>query len=510
MRRILATLTISLPLFLTAGGTPQDPPFDILLRGGTIVDGTGGPPYTADLGIREGRIAVIGNLTGSAAEVEVDAVGMVVTPGFIDAHAHGDPRRTPDFPNVLAMGVTTLVLGQDGSSHVDPADPDRWFEEIASLATGPNIAYMAGHAGLRQEAGVPMGRAAEGDELDAMEESAARMMRAGCYGLSTGLEYRPGTFASRAELAAMARGVGRYDGVVMSHVRDEDDPEIEDSFRELIDQGRDGGVAVHVSHIKAVYGHGSARAERILGLLEAARGQGVQITADIYPYLASYTGISILFPDWALPPNDFQQVVRTRRPELEEYLRERVASRNGPEATLLGTRPWAGKTLAEVAEGLGLPFEEVLIDEIGPGGAGAAYFVMDRELQDRLLVDPHVMIASDGSPTMRHPRGYGTFARVIRRYVVEERALPLEEAVRKMTGLPARTLGLDRQQRGLLREGWVADVLVFDPGQVADRATFEEPHVPALGFDEVIVGGRQVISDGRPTGSAPGRVLRRR
>ncbi|MFO7767667.1 MAG: amidohydrolase family protein, partial [bacterium] len=195
--------------------------------------------------------------------------------------------------------------------------------------------------------------------------------------------------------------------------------------------------------------------------------------------------------------------------ELEDHLRERVTARNGPEATLLGTGPWAGRTLAQVAEELGRRFEEVLIDEIGPGDASAAYFVMDRGLQDRLLADPHVMIASDGSPAMRHPRGHGTFARVIRRYVVEEGLLSLEEAVRKMTGLPSETIGLDRQKRGLLREGWSADILVFDPSGVYDRATYEEPHLTARGFDAVIVNGRPVVRGGSPTGLLPGRLLRR-
>ncbi|MFO7769341.1 MAG: N-acyl-D-amino acid deacylase, partial [bacterium] len=293
MKRALFLL---LALSLLSAGSPQNPRFDLVIQGGSIVDGTGAPAFTADLGVRDGRIAAIGDLTGAAAGTVIDAAERVVTPGFIDAHAHGDPRRTPDFPNEVAMGVTTLLLGQDGSSSVDPDDPDTWFRRNASLATGPNVAYLAGHAGIRRCAGVPMGSAAEGARLQGMESAMDTLMTAGCFGLSTGLEYRPGTFASRAELAAIARPVGRHGGVVMSHVRDEDNAGIEGSLQELLDQGRDGDTAVHVSHIKVVYGKGPRRAEEVLALLDDARRESVRVTADIYPYTASYTGIAILFP----------------------------------------------------------------------------------------------------------------------------------------------------------------------------------------------------------------------
>jgi N-acyl-D-aspartate/D-glutamate deacylase len=228
----------------------------------------------------------------------------------------------------------------------------------------------------------------------------------------------------------------------------------------------------------------------------------------MYPYTASYTGIGIVFPEWAKPPYDYKEVVNSRRNELAEYLHKRVTLRNGPEATLFGTAPWAGKTLAEVASELHKPFEDVLIDNIGPSGAGAAYFVMDQELQDRLFIDPYIMVCSDGSPTMRHPRGYGSFAKIIRYYVREKKLLSLEEAVHKMTGLPAQTLHLHEQNRGLLKRGFSADILIFDPSEVKDLATFEDPHQLAEGFDWVIVNGILTRANGEFTDKRGGKMLR--
>jgi N-acyl-D-aspartate/D-glutamate deacylase len=234
----------------------------------------------------------------------------------------------------------------------------------------------------------------------------------------------------------------------------------------------------------------------------------------VYPYSASFTGIGIVFPNWVTPGN-FEEIKETRRDELEEYLRNRIAKRNGPEATLFGTAPWAGMTLAEVADSLDKPFEDVLIDEIGPNGASAAYFVMNEEVMKRFLQDPHVMVSSDGSPTMRHPRAYGSFAKIIDNYVNEESILTLEEAIHKMTGLPAETLGLsDPNQveipRGLIREGFAADLLIFDPKNVQDVADFENPHQYAEGFDWVFVNGQAVIEEEERNEVRPAGMIRKR
>jgi N-acyl-D-amino-acid deacylase len=295
---------------------------------------------------------------------------------------------------------------------------------------------------------------------------------------------------------------------VLSHLRSEDDDQIDRALDELIAQGKGSGARVHVAHIKVVYGHGAARAEQVLERLARARADGVRVTADIYPYNASYTTIGIVFPPWAAAGPGFKRAKQERRDELEAYLRERVKLRNGPEATLFGTGGFRGKTLAQLATDLGKPFEDVLIDDVGPSGAAAAFFVMDDALQTRLLVDPLVMIGSDGSPTSRHPRGYGTFARVIAEHVRKRKVLPIEQAIMKMTGLSARTLRLDQQRRGLVRPGWAADLVVFDPAAVEERATFDEPNRMAAGFDVVLVNGVLVREAGKRTSARPGLVLR--
>ncbi len=498
---------------ICAGVSDQEPSgrYDLHIRGGLVIDGSGSPARRVDILVRDDTIAWIGEEVPGDLDADriIDASGMYVTPGFIDAHTHGDPFSTPDFENFLAMGVTTISLGQDGSSP-GGADIDGWMRRVDELDLGLNIVLYVGHGTVRSLAGVELGRTATTSETEEMARLIGEAMDAGCFGLSTGLEYRPGWFAELNELVGIALPIAEYGGLVMSHVRNEDDDAIEASINELIAQGAGSGSAVHISHIKVVYGAGEGRAEEVLGFMEEGRRQGVKVTADIYPYLASYTGIGIVFPDWALAPNDYRSVVADRRAELAAYLRERVKKRNGPEATLFGSGRWSGRTLFEAAAELGKPFEDVLIDDIGPGGAGAAYFVMDAALQDRLLIDPSIMISTDGSPGMRHPRGYGAFARIIRKYVMEQGVVSLEEAVRKMSGLTAATIGLDRLERGLLKEGYAADILIFDPESVLDHATFEHPHRLATGFTHIIVNGRIVREYGEMTGEQSGRMLRRR
>jgi N-acyl-D-aspartate/D-glutamate deacylase len=255
-----------------------------------------------------------------------------------------------------------------------------------------------------------------------------------------------------------------------------------------------------------VYGKGAGRAQEILSILAEARDLGVTLTADTYPYTASYTGIGLLFPVWAKTTEQFLEAKSERRDELADYLRRRVMLRNGPEATLLGTAPYTGKTLADLSREFELPFEEVLIDKLGPQGFSAAYFVMDETLQSALLADPWVVISSDGSPSNYHPRGFGTFAKVIEDYVESQQLLSLEAAVAKMTSIPAEILGIT--DRGRLESGLAADVILFDPQQVRARATYTAPQTLAEGFELVMVNGRVVRRDGALTGNVSGRVLR--
>ncbi len=489
---------------------------DLLIKNAKIIDGTGSESFAGHVVVDEGVIVNVGEFDAEIVQSKktIDAEGRVLSPGFIDAHSHGDPLETPRFHNFLAMGVTSVSLGQDGRSP-GGRDVAAWMDKVDSSGTGPNIVHFVGHSTLRELIDAPRESGLDQSYIEQMLEILGRSLQAGSFGLTTGLEYDHGMFADSDELAALAGPVAEANGLVMSHMRSEDDDKILDSVTELLNQGRESGAHVHVSHIKIVFGDDPALAGEVLGLMDEARKEGLRVTADVYPYVASFTGIGIVFPEWALPPNDFDEVVENRRDELEEYLRNRVAMRNGPEATLFGTDQWAGKTLAEVAEEKGKPFEQVLIDDIGPRGASAAYFVMDEDVMQRFLTDPHVMVSSDGSPTMRHPRGYGSFARIIRKYVNEKELLTLEEAIHKMSGLTAETIGLSdpgrvETPRGIIREGYAADLLLFDPGQIRDLATFEEPHTYAKGFDRVFVNGTAVVENGNKNTELPGRVLRRR
>jgi len=509
----------------------------VLVTNARIVDGTGSEARKGEVLIEDGRIAAVYfDDPGTPDEqpgddqgrndlpqrhdhadrpdlFRIDVGGRVLAPGFIDAHAHGNPLSTPDFDNFLHMGVTTISLGQDGRSP-EGGPVAAWMDRVDNRGTGVHILHFIGHGTVRERAGASPVTGLEPAVLQQMQQIIDDAMRDGSFGLSTGTEYSPGYHADAGELAAIARPVAEHGGLVMSHIRSEDDDLVEAAIEELIEQGRRSGAHVHVSHIKIVYGKGEARAEEVLAVLHRAREEGVEITADLYPYAASFTGIGIVFPDWAMPPNDFDSVRTHRRDDLREFLRERVMLRNGPESTLFGTAPWAGMTLAEVADSLDKPFEDVLIDDIPPGSASAAYFVMDEDVVRRLLLDPLVMVSSDGSPTMRHPRGYGSFAKIIRQYVMEEEVLSLEEAVRKMTGLTASTLGLDDPgqvavPRGLIREGFAGDLVVFDPASVHDRATFEEPHRLAEGMSWVFVDGVPVIAEGVRQPVNPAGVIRR-
>lgn len=481
---------------------------DLLIENGQVLDGLGGDARDADVVVVDNKIVFVGDAQFSDDDMKsrvvrrIDASGRIVSPGFIDLHAHGDPLETPGFENFLAMGATTITLGQDGSSPA-VADLSAWLDEVADNGIGPNLAMFVGHGTLRSASGIGRAEVPDPADLERMLDTLDTALES-TFGMSTGLEYSPGLYAQRDELLALARVVGGNGRMIMSHVRNEDDDQIENSIAELLDQGQ--YARVHVSHLKSVFGKGVERADEILGILANARETGVNVTADVYPYSASYTGIDIVFPAWAKTVEQFETAKVERREELAEFLRNRVNRRNGPEATLLGTPPYTGKTLADLAHELEMPFEDVLIDVIGPDGASGAYFVMNDSLQTQLLTDPVVGVCSDGSPTGFHPRGHGTFARIIEKHVVQDKVLSLPEAVRKMTSFAAEILGL--QDRGVVREGMLADLLVFDPAQVHENATYPEPHQLASGFDVVIVNGKVAFENGHRSDELFGNVLR--
>ena len=485
----------------------NDLEFDVLIKNGKIIDGSGSASYDADILIKEDYIAFIGQVDTSKINALkiIDAKGKVVTPGFIDTHAHGNPLETPAFENFLAMGVTTICLGQDGSS---PAgNIKEWLEQVKQQNLGINIAQFVGHGTLRKQAGINFEKNPSTQQLAKQQLLLQQALDAGCFGMSTGLEYTPGIFATDTELLPLAKIVGQNNGLIMSHVRNEDDSQIANSIRELLRQGQ--YCNVQVSHIKSVYGKGKERAKTLLDLLNNPAGMTTTVTADVYPYTASYTGIGIVFPKWAKAPNDYKKVVKNRKVELLAFLKQKIIDRNGPEATLFGTAPYEGKTLAQLSKEQGLPYEKVLLG-IGPNRASGAYFIMDDELQAEMITHPKVMICSDGSPTMRHPRGYGSFAKVIEEYVLKRKKLSLVAAIRKMTHFPAQTIGIPK--RGLIQTGYFADLLVFTPDNIKANATYEKPHQLATGFEYVMVNGQVTYLKGDFTTkktALTGQVLRK-
>ena len=495
--------------------TDNSSSYDWHIRGGTVVDGTGAPGRAADVLIRGDTIAHVGAVDPDTIDATrtFDASGRVVTPGFIDAHAHGNPTDTPRFRSFLAMGVTSILLGQDGGGPEAQAFSDR-LSAVERANPFVNVGYLIGHNTLRHEAGIGYDTPTAA-ERRALADLVAQGLDAGAFGLSTGLEYDPGTQAQMPELVAIAEPVAARNAVVMSHVRSEDAADIEASIDELLTQGRRSGAHVHAAHLKIVLSDDTSQAAAVLDQMAAARADGRSVTADVYPYTASFTGISILFPEWARPPNDYETVLETRKNELRTYLTRRVRQRNGPEATLFGTGEWTGRTLAEVADSTERSPAEVLMD-LGPDGPSAAYFVMDETVMKRFLAAERSVVSSDGSPTMRHPRGHGAFARVLARYTGPDTLLSLEEAVHKMTGRTAAIVDLNepdrvRTPRGLVREGYAADLLAFDPDAVQDRATFSQPHRRARGMQRVWVNGTLTwAADSLSTATGAGRALRAR
>ncbi len=504
----LASCTQTGPTHESPATAPSQ--YDLLIRNASVVDGTGAAAYRADVLVKGDTIAAIDTQPRAdaiAARV-IDAAGRTLAPGFIDMHAHGDPIEQ-SFENFLAMGVTTVVLGQDGDSvQLESAPAEQPFAQWAAAAESAgvevNVAALSGHGSIRHLAQIPDSvRHVSPEQTTRMRDVLRADLQAGTYGMSTGLEYVPGIYSEPAEILALAREVGAAGGVVMSHMRSEDDDKINQSIDELAAQG--AHARVHISHLKVVFGKGAERGRQLLAVIDSKRKAGIGLTADAYPYTAGYTGIAILFPEWALPPADYKGIVAHRRAELAAYLERRMTKRGGPEAMLFGSQPYAGKTLAEAARAAGKPYVEFLI-ELGPGGGEGAHFTMDEATQDVLFGDPSVAVCTDGSPGMRHPRSTGTYAKLFERYVREKGVLSVEQAVHKAAGIPAQIMRF--QDRGTIKVGAKADLVLFDVAKIHAASSYVDPFTLAEGFDVVVVNGQVARENGVLQSGRHGRVLR--
>ncbi len=521
---LAALAAATLALTLAGGAAAED--YDLLIRGARVVDGTGAPWRRADVAVRGDTIvAVARHIEGGAARV-VESGDRMLAPGFIDIHVHAREGifRSPGALNYVRQGVTTLVEGPDGSSAL-PLGP--FLDKVEALGPGVNLASLVGHGSIRE---LVLGRAdrpPEAAELARMQELVRQAMREGAFGLSTGLFYVPGSFAQTAEVVELARVAGELGGIHVSHMRDEA-ARVLDSVLETIAIGEHGQLPTQVTHHKMIGRAAWGRSALSLKLVEAARARGVDVTIDQYPYTASSTALqAALLPAWALEGGADDLRDRLADPALRarilEVVKDKIRNERGggdPRNIAIAAcgfdRTLEGQTLASILEGRGLPATVenaavLALEIVERGGASGIFHAISEEDVERILVSPYTMVASDGEipgfgQGAPHPRSYGTFARVLAVYVREKKLLSLEEAVRKMTSLPAARLGLG--DRGLLRPGMKADLVLFDPDTVRDRATFEKPHQYAEGVSLVVVNGRVVLDGERMTGARPGRVLR--
>jgi dihydroorotase/N-acyl-D-amino-acid deacylase len=449
----------------------------------------------------------------------------VVAPGFIDLHAHLDPLlRLPGAESAVRQGVTTALGGPDGSS---PWPLAPYLDSAKALGLGMNVAFLTGHNTIRRRVMGMADRAPTADELRRMQQMVAQAMGDGAWGLSTGLKYLPGAYAKTDEVVALAQAAADSGGIYTSHLREEGLGLI-DGVAEAIEIGRRAHIPVVLTHHKVVGKPMWGASVRTLAMIDSARAAGIDVMADQYPYTATYTGIGVLVPAWAMADGDSAFARRLRNPALRDSIVKGIVfnilnDRGGGDVSRvqLAKVPWKrdleGKTLADWARERGMAptpetGAELVIDALQRGGASAIYHVLDSADVERIMRYPYTMVASDGRLVRPgeghpHPRWYGTFPRVLGRYVRERHVLELEEAVHKMTGMPAKRLGL--RDRGQVADGMYADLVVFDPATVEDRATFENPHQYPVGIDYVLVNGVAVVDGGKFTDARPGQVLRR-
>lgn len=518
-RRFLAIL-----VFLMAGAPVSGQPFDVLIRGGTVVDGSGGARFRADVALRGDRIARIApDIPAEQAVMVLDAEGWIVAPGFIDNHAHIQTTidDRPLAENFLRQGITTILASLHSGAQPWPLDA-----YMDSLRAAPNIGFFAGHSWTRERVLGTDDRAPSATELAHMEALVDSTMRQGALGLSTGLLYVPANYAETEEIIALARVAARHGGIYVTHMRDEGTGLL-DSVRETIRIAHEAAIPAQINHHKAVGASQWGWSERSLALIDSARAAGLDVKHDLYPYTASSTGSSILFPQWALAGGQDAFVERlddpATRARIETEMRRIMEEERGGGdlrsiqfRVVPSDRSLDGLTLADLAERRGLPNTidagiPLVIELQRAGGFSAIYHAMDEADLVRIMRHPWSMFETDGDGVglgvgYPHPRSYGSFPRILARYVREQGVLTLEQAIHKMSRMPAEQI--NQPERGLLREGMLADLVVFDAETVSDRATYTDPHHYSTGIVHVIVNGVPVVRDGSLTGEKPGRVLK--
>ncbi|MCZ6600857.1 MAG: D-aminoacylase [Acidobacteria bacterium] len=530
-------------------------PFDVILRGGTVYDGSGGPAVPVDVGLRGDRVAALGDLSGAEAELDLDVRGLAVAPGFINMLSWAvesllvDGRAMSD----LLQGVTLEVFGEgkswgplndamkeemvrrqgDLKYEVTWTTLGEFLEHLEKRGVAPNVASFVGATTVRIHEIGYQDRPPTAAELTAMRELVARAMEEGALGVGSSLIYAPGFYAETAELTALAAESALYGGMYITHMRSEGNRLLE-AVDEVIRIARQADTPAEIYHLKAAGAHNWDKLDEVIEKIEAARAQGLRLTADMYTYTAGATGLDAAMPPWVQEGGYERWAERLRDPAIREKVASEMrrsaddwenlyqATGSAEKVLLVGfkneaLKPLTGLTLAEVAARRGTTPEETAMDLVIEDGSrvGAIYFLMSEENVRRQIALPWVSFGSDGEApapegiflrSNPHPRAYGNFARLLGRYVRDEQILSLAEAIRRLTSLPAGHLGIT--DRGLLRPGAAADVVVFDPGLVADKATFAAPHQLATGMVHVFVNGEQVVSHGEMTGALPGRVVR--
>ncbi|MCF3110392.1 D-aminoacylase [Niabella sp. CC-SYL272] len=517
----IALLTIGLLGTLPALAQPA---CDILIRNGKIMNGTGNNWFYGDIAVAGGKILAIGKNLNYHAATTIGAEGLVVAPGFIDVHTHieGDEDKDPLAQSFIYDGVTTVVAGNCGSSNLDIG---RYFRWLDSLKLSINVASLIGHNDVRKAVLGRANRRPSAEELKKMEMLTMQAMKDGAVGLSTGLIYIPGTYAHSDELIALAKVAAQYNGVYATHMRSEGN-QVADAIREALQIGREAAIPVEISHFKLSGQQNWGRSKETVAMVQNARLEGIDVTIDQYPYTASSTSISTLLPGEVLADGQDSVRARLQRPEIRNYviadmlksLKQRKL-KHFSYAVVAYYKPdtsYNGKSIEQINRMKGRKHkarEEALtvIDIMMNGGASAVFHGMSEADVKYIMKYPYNMFASDASirimnAGMPHPRGYGTNARVLGKYVRDERVLSLEEAIRRMTSLPAQKFNLS--DRGLLKEGMAADIVIFDPEKVQDLATFEKPHAYSTGFQYVLVNGKITVKEGKHTGARAGIPLR--